>query len=243
MKKKALLYLRWVTALAALLILSCIGYHCILLYQSNAKPVFSAEKVADALHQASPLLIACLLWIGLSVLLSIGTPALSRPKPLSAENRLRLMKKQLSSFPPEAKQEEKRRLFIHLFAAAGILFCILWCLLFLLNRANFLSWNLEQVMAKMLQHVVPALIAAGLIGYIAIVLCDRSRKKECRQLQSLAKTERTCNCAPKNTLIFPVRIFLMTIALLFIVLGALNGGMQDMMNKAIKICTECIGLG
>jgi hypothetical protein len=31
--------------------------------------------------------------------------------------------------------------------------------------------------------------------------------------------------------------------LLFIVLGIVNGGMADVLNKAIKICTECIGLG
>ncbi len=32
-------------------------------------------------------------------------------------------------------------------------------------------------------------------------------------------------------------------ALLLIVLGVLNGGMLDVLTKAVKICSECIGLG
>ena len=33
------------------------------------------------------------------------------------------------------------------------------------------------------------------------------------------------------------------LAIVFIVLGALNGGVADVLGKAIRICTECIGLG
>lgn len=32
-------------------------------------------------------------------------------------------------------------------------------------------------------------------------------------------------------------------ALLLIVIGVFNGGAQDVLAKAIKICSECIGLG
>ena len=43
---------------------------------------------------------------------------------------------------------------------------------------------------------------------------------------------------------FPLlRIVLFACAIAMIVLGALNGGMNDVLVKAINICTECIGLG
>lgn len=32
-------------------------------------------------------------------------------------------------------------------------------------------------------------------------------------------------------------------ALVLIVLGVLNGGARDVLAKAVKICSECIGLG
>ena len=32
-------------------------------------------------------------------------------------------------------------------------------------------------------------------------------------------------------------------AALLVVLGVMNGGAQDVLTKAVKICSECIGLG
>ena len=40
-----------------------------------------------------------------------------------------------------------------------------------------------------------------------------------------------------------LRRLLMAAAVLFIVLGIFNGSMKDVLIKAIKICTECVGLG
>lgn len=40
-----------------------------------------------------------------------------------------------------------------------------------------------------------------------------------------------------------LRILLCAAALLLIAAGILNGGMRDVLIKAINICTECIGLG
>lgn len=39
------------------------------------------------------------------------------------------------------------------------------------------------------------------------------------------------------------RVVLCGLAVLFIVLGVMNGGWYDVLVKAINICTECIGLG
>jgi hypothetical protein len=36
---------------------------------------------------------------------------------------------------------------------------------------------------------------------------------------------------------------LLAAAVLLIVLGVLNGGARDVLAKAAKICSECIGLG
>ena len=39
------------------------------------------------------------------------------------------------------------------------------------------------------------------------------------------------------------RCLLLAAAIALIALGVLNGGMHDLLVKAINICTECIGLG
>ena len=40
-----------------------------------------------------------------------------------------------------------------------------------------------------------------------------------------------------------VRLVIALLALGFIVLGLINGQARDVLNKAINICTECLGLG
>ena len=40
-----------------------------------------------------------------------------------------------------------------------------------------------------------------------------------------------------------LRMLLLCAAIVFIMLGAMNGGAYDVLVKAINICTECIGLG
>ena len=39
------------------------------------------------------------------------------------------------------------------------------------------------------------------------------------------------------------RLILFALTAVFLALGVLNGGMRDVLAKAINICTECIGLG
>ena len=47
----------------------------------------------------------------------------------------------------------------------------------------------------------------------------------------------------KRVAITVVRCAVLAIGVLFVLLGIVNGGMNDVVQKAIKICTECIGLG
>ena len=39
------------------------------------------------------------------------------------------------------------------------------------------------------------------------------------------------------------RLTILVLAVTFIIIGAFNGGMADVLRKAVNICTECIGLG
>ena len=46
-----------------------------------------------------------------------------------------------------------------------------------------------------------------------------------------------------NRLINKVRLAVLALAIAFIIIGIFNGSMSDVLIKASKICTECIGLG
>jgi uncharacterized membrane protein SpoIIM required for sporulation len=47
----------------------------------------------------------------------------------------------------------------------------------------------------------------------------------------------------EDKILLITRIALVSLAVVFIVLGIFNGTMADVLGKAVKICTECIGLG
>ncbi len=51
----------------------------------------------------------------------------------------------------------------------------------------------------------------------------------------------TCLKTPKG--VMTTRIALGVIGVVFVVIGIFNGGMGDVLDKAVKICTQCIGLG
>ncbi len=40
-----------------------------------------------------------------------------------------------------------------------------------------------------------------------------------------------------------LRLFILSLGIVFVVIGISNGGMRDVFAKAVAICTECIGLG
>ncbi len=49
--------------------------------------------------------------------------------------------------------------------------------------------------------------------------------------------------AVKKKVVFGLRVGLGVVGLAFVVWGIANGGMKDVLSKAINICTQCIGLG
>ena len=49
--------------------------------------------------------------------------------------------------------------------------------------------------------------------------------------------------AQEKYIVLGARILVAVLAVTFIAVGVWNGGMQDVLMKAVKICTECIGLG
>ena len=69
--------------------------------------------------------------------------------------------------------------------------------------------------------------------------------REYRAVEKLPRARVTKNEGKKSELpILPiVQISVLVLAAIFVVLGIFNGGMEDVVQKAIKICTECIGLG
>ena len=62
-------------------------------------------------------------------------------------------------------------------------------------------------------------------------------------LKSNDSYPQSLNSTDKAVLLKTARFAILAVALVFIVVGIFNGSANDVLTKAIKICTECIGLG
>ena len=140
------------------------------------------------------------------------------------------------------------KIFLSVYAAACCLLLSTQCIL-LWVRGNaaenrdaagqllFPVFSREKI-AAMLRVSVPCLIgftAAALLGCLWNALRPTSKTILCSTGPMMPKAG-----VPAQRVI---RIVLFAAATLLIVLGIANGGMRDVLIKAIMICTECIGLG
>lgn len=215
---------------------------------SATAPIFTREAAGRQLLTITPL---AGLWLAAAIAAGIsGRDASEREKaPPQTEQLLRLLNARVGETPPEAKREQKKRRTIRAVCCAFVLLCCGWGLLWLLNGNNFQSWELEQVMGAMLAHILPPLVLGFAALMLSARLCEQSRRREMTALReaireahppavrvSVTGTPETGGCRA-------LRAALYAAAVLLIVLGALNGGLNDVLVKAINICTECIGLG
>ena len=204
--------------------------------------IYTREKVASRLNGLAPLFGV---WAVLAVAAAAAAPYAKLPSPpqTEPENRLRLLKARRSSLPEEAMKEERLRKRLRIAAVIASALCAAYPAAHLLNGSNFTSWDLEPVLGGLLAAVLPWTAAAFIIISVISLLCARSIGREIALIRVLPAVP-----APKpvERHVFPknaVRIALYAAAVLLIVSGVLNGGMRDVLVKAINICTECIGLG
>ena len=208
-------------------------------------PVYSREIVGSRLAAISPALLAYLALAagGLVLQAAAGGEPKGRPA-VPAEDRLRALRGRAGEAPPAAEAERRRRRSVRLCAAAVILACAVLSGTYLLNARNFSSLDLEAVMGDMVLRVAPWVALALAAGAAASVLNGRSVLREIEILKSAPqKKPEPAPPAGKRSPLPVVRAVLCAAAVGLIALGAANGGLWDVLVKAVNICTECIGLG
>lgn len=208
-------------------------------------PVYSREIVADRLAAVSPALFGYLALVAAGLALQAFDGG--KPKPRAAflaEDKLRGLRRRVKEAPPEADAEQRRRQAIRLTAGGVICACIILAGIYLLDPKNFASLELESVVGSMVLHVAPWVAVALAAAAAASVLHGQSVLREIEILKVAPQGKPSPEAPTVKKSVLPVlRIALYAAAAAFIVLGVMNGGMWDVLVKAVNICTECIGLG
>ncbi len=226
------------------------------LYFTGGEDPYSRERVGGYLLTLMPLSIITVGHVIAGIVIKI-IRARNDDEP-TARTQSELLESFGSRYAPDAfggetgviiaKERNNRKIFKFIaYALSALIF--VFVLVYFCFLAEFTVDNLNaDVVAAFVVTLPLCAIAVG-IHVPRIYLAESSCKRELEAMKSYIKE----NGAPatvnkdkptaKLDYMIVVKAAVVCIAVTFIILGVVNGGMKDVLAKAVKICTECIGLG
>ena len=239
--------------------------------QNPLEAVYTLDNAAEQILRISPLLFAVIGMAGAGLILGIRDEKSARPVS-SLEAERDLISSRLEAPGEEIQKERKKQRTLRWICWAAFAACMVPILIYCTDRGHFPETDLEGMIASLVLHAAPWTAAGLLILLGGAVLETRSVRREIEMTRTQLKAEKGRRRANSGTPssqaqlkaekrgqaaasavpasrahpsggIASVRIALLLAAAVLIALGALNGSLQDVLLKAINICTECIGLG
>jgi hypothetical protein len=257
-----------VITLGILLIVSCLD-----IYHSGPRPFSVESVSEHFADIALPFYLCLIWALGGFVLALALPLEKSRLKAaVSPQETLRRLSTKLDAAkqPEGIRRERVLRLVLICVNAALYFIGATLSLIYLLNKANFPAQNAN---AEILNGALAVGINLALPFALSVALCFINKASVKREImyvkqeiveQNHAKIEKAIrnevveqsNISPapitkeksffakrEKEILLVVRCAVLVIGLAFVIVGMVNGGMADVVQKAIKICTECIGLG
>lgn len=247
------------------LIFACYGIYC------GGLGEFSRETVAAQFSKiAIPVYTALALIIG-GIILSIALPCSGEPVRLFGKRKkitrdYRIMRDALANkidvmecndvLRDEILRERKIRK-IRTYSCAGI--CAVATVPVLINICNPNNYSNTDI-TESIKSAVISVLAWCVTSLIFCLACNivnwESLKRECELLKA-GRSDGKRHCRRRlstssadpdrekkqKIILWSIRGGVLAVAVVFIIIGVFNGGMGDVLAKAIRICTECIGLG
>lgn len=244
----------WLLAGCTLILAAALILQCLAIYRAGTAPenltadgvriqdVYSREIVAARLSGIAWAFVLWLAALAVAVADRIAHPGQGAQSAGDVRMRLELYRARVEA-TAEMEGERRKRRRVRIAAGCLCAACALGAGVYLFNREHFTSWDLEIVMGAMAAHVFPWIAIAFVVAMISAQLCDRSRVREIELAKGAPKktAAQPSQTGGRHTGAWRTALLLASVGL--IVAGILNGGMYDVLVKAVNICTECIGLG
>lgn len=229
---------------------------CLDIYHSGDKP-YSGASIASRWVNIAPIVWLCVAAVGGGILLCAFLPAESkRPKAVRDDKHtLRRLRAKAGTLTGDdlvvIQTEHKRNKCLRIVTACLWMICVAVPLIYFLDLSHFPAENLNQEVAK---AVIIAFAAALVMLILSLIFSIWEQASIRRQIAVYKKViasgklqpqdSPACVAAAKNDITLRIaRCAILAAAICFIILGWFNGGVEDVLGKAIRICTECIGLG
>ncbi len=146
------------------------------------------------------------------------------------------------------KESNKRKLAT-IINIVIVIICSIMGFGYMVNVKHFdPTGNLMEQAIQMSVHLMPWVIISLISLIIRSFYVEISARKSINIIKEIIKSEGKAinkyQVNKKEELILLIsRLSILTIAIVFIIVGITNGGPDSVLEKAINICTECIGLG
>ena len=227
----------------------CLIVSARVIYTSGDSPYTPESVSAQYSKIAAPLWVAIFAVIA-GIILNIAFP-MPKIKPKSDKDpfiKLRILQKKL---PADCNHIEiaRQRQIRKIARAVCALLCavsFLPAILVLCDYDSFTVDNLTPALLRTVWMLAIGVIASGVLLFVLSVIERKSAEKEIEQTKiALSESKDTVQEAVKNneSKIKITRLVLVGVACALIVIGLTQNGFYDVLQKAIRICTECIGLG
>ena len=216
----------------------CLILSCLTIYHSGESP-FTVASIAAQFAKISLSVYLFLFGICFGEALAIVMP-LEEARPTAKIDAAVKLK----------RRERRVRLAYRIGCAVLCVAAALPLVIYLFDLSHFTTALNESIIAATVR-VIPFVTIGGVSYLVMCRLINVSLQRELKLVESMMEqtdckgSHVTKSAVGKNeqmrTVI--VRAVLLVVAIAMICLGVANGGMRDVLGKAIKICTECIGLG
>ena len=240
----------------------CFALSCISIYQSGASP-FTRESISTHFARIAIPTYICIAGVIGGAILSLVLPVeggkvKSRRDPEDALHKLSARldltacdEATAASIRMERRWRRRVTVILTVLAGVTLLPALMWCV----NPAHFSIENLNTDIRTAALFILPcAAVSLGLLTgerllrHASVARETATVKAALAAVKGGAPASKNGKSDKKNwtsdsRFVWGVRGAILAVGIVFIVLGVRNGGMADVLGKAIRICTECIGLG
>ena len=238
------------TVTGVLLMMACVN-----IYNIGSRP-FTAENIAAEFSKISVVVWITVAMVAIGAILALILPgekaklrAIVDKKAMLARFSHRIdLAALLCDVAEKINKEKKLRRALLIAAIVLIVAAAIPAAIFAFNFNNFTADHDASVLRACVLILPLAFFGIG-IATAYVLLEAASIDRQLTLVKSAMTTassksidaERKKEVCPRLTA--GIRIAVVIVAVAFIVLGIFNGGIADVLAKAINICTECIGLG
>ena len=234
--------------------------------------IYTREKVTAALMPILPLFLLSFAMTVYGLVKGIEDEEADKPVQ-DVERTRDLVCARVAQPSEEMAKERALQKKLQLGGWIGFAVCMIPILLYITNGAHFAltdAEGLDHSIVSMVAFVVPWTVIGLACLVVATVLQGKSIQRETEAASARMKEAAAAKAAQAASADAPaakapaaakagaslyntspetarrrilIRRVLLVAAVIFVVLGVQNGSMKDVLVKAIRICTECVGLG